>query len=392
MIGHRNLIKIRRQIERLRESSSRSIQHAHQISQSILSSWARSKSANIPIERTCAPLVKLDQNQSGLLSRALLSCQDELSHIALQSSMVVAIGDMSSTILWTATSKRMQAAAEKAHFIAGGQWSENVVGTNALALTLKTQKSSCVFSNEHYLESVQDWVCYAAPIIDPFSKQLVGVIDLSTTWENHNSLGLLAVERCASILQSSLFESHRQYLYIRAFNSPQVLLNGKVVELTPRQIEIVCILALCPQGINLENLHQALYGERPISMGTLKAEMSQLKDIFSQYLTSRPYKFQIDIDADFMQVEKALDIDCIEIALKFCQGAFLVKTESPFLCAWRDCLESRLSEAIFNSNNSDILLKHLSHSPDAIDAVERLMELIPQHHLAHQNLLKYQNM
>ena len=391
MIGHRNLIKIRRQIERLRESSSRSIQHAHQISQSILSSWARAKSANIPIERTCAPLVKLAQNQS-LLSRALLSCQDELSHIALQSSMVVAIGDMSSTILWTASSKRMQAAAEKAHFVAGGQWSENIVGTNALALTLKTQKSSCVFSNEHYLESVQDWVCYAAPIIDPFSKQLVGVIDLSTTWKNHNSLGLLAVERCASILQNSLFERHRQYLYIRAFNSPQVLLNGKVVELTPRQIEIVCILALCPQGINLENLHQALYGERPISMGTLKAEMSQLKDIFSQYLTSRPYKFQIDIDADFMQVEKALDTDCIEIALKFCQGAFLVKTESPFLCAWRDCLESRLSEAIFNSNNSDILLKHLSHSPDAIDAVERLMELIPQQRLAHQNLLKYQNM
>jgi len=124
----------------------------------------------------------------------------------------------------------------------------------------------------------------------------------------------------------------------------------------------------------------------------LKAEMSQLKDIFGLHLTSRPYKFQIDIDADFMQVEKALDAGYIETALKLCRGVFLVKTESPFLCAWRDCLESRLSEAIFNSNNSDILLQHLSHSPDAVDAVERLMELIPQHHLAHQNLLKYQKL
>ncbi|ALH96190.1 hypothetical protein [Acinetobacter equi] len=390
MIGHRNLIKIRQQIERLREGSSRSIQHAHQISQSILSSWTRSKLANIPIERKSAPLISIDKRQPNILQRALLSCQDELQHIASQSSMVVAVGDIGSTILWTAASKKMQVAAENANFIEGGQWSEDVVGTNALALTLKTQKSCCVFSMEHYLEAVQDWVCYAAPIIDPFSKQLVGVVDLSTTWKSHNSLGVLAAERCASILQHSLMDSYREYLYIRTLNTPQISLNGHIVDLTPRQIEIICILTLSPQGMNLENLHHALYGDRPISMGTLKAEMSQLKDIFGQFLTSRPYKFKIDIDADFLQIEKALDAGYIETALKLYRGVFLVKTESPFLCAWRDCLESRLSEAIFNSNNSDILLKHLSHSPDAVDAVERLMELIPQHHLAHQNLLKYQ--
>ena len=389
MIGHRNLIKLRQRIERLREGSSRSIHHAHQIGQSILSSWARSKSANIPIERKCAPIVSIDKTQPNILERALLMCQDELRHIASQSSMVVAIGDIGSTILWTASSRQMQAAAENANFIAGGQWSEDIVGTNALALTLKTQKSCCVFSTEHYLEAVQDWVCYAAPIIDPFSKQLVGVVDLSTTWKNHNSLGLLAVERCASILQHGLLESYREYLYIRVFNTPQISLNNRILDLTPRQIEIICILALSPQGMNLESLHQALYGDRPVSMGTLKAEMSQLKDIFGQFLISRPYQFNIDIDADFIQIEKALDAGYIETALKLYRGVFLVKTESPFLCAWRDCLESRLSEAIFNSHNSDMLLKHLSHSPDAMDAVERLTELIPQQRLAHQNLLKY---
>lgn len=390
MLEHQDLVKKRHQIERFRVGSSLSSHHANQISQSILSSWARSQSANIPIERKCAPLIKLNKRKSNFLERALSYCQDELNHIAQQSSMVLAVGDIGSTIIWTAASKQMQSAAENVHFVEGGQWREEFVGTNALALTLKTQKSSCVFSNEHYLESIQDWVCYAAPIIDPFSKQILGVIDLSTTWKNHNSLGLLAVERCAAILQNSLLESHKQHLYIRTFNAPQVLLNGKAAELTPRQIEIVCILALCPQGINLENLHQALYGERPVSMGTLKAEMSQLKDIFGSVLTSRPYKFQIDVEADFMQIEKALDAGYIETALKLCQGVFLVKTESPFLCAWRDCFESRLSEAIFNSNDRDTLLKHLSHFPDAVDALERLIELIPQHHPAYQNLLKYQ--
>ncbi len=96
-------------------------------------------------------------------------------------------------------------------------------------LLKKTQQSSCVFSNEHYMSSIDDWVCYAAPIIDPYSKHVLGVIDLSTTWKNHNSLGLLAAERCASIIQTALLEYQRQQLYIRAFGVPQVHFNGKVM-------------------------------------------------------------------------------------------------------------------------------------------------------------------
>ncbi len=159
--------------------------------------------------------------------------------------------------------------------------------------------------------------------------------------------------------------------------------------MTPRQIEILVILALCPQGMSLDTLHQALYGERKVSMGTLKAEMSQLRDILGGMLGSRPYRVLAHIEADFLQAEQALDAGYVQSALQTCAGVFLAKTESPFLCAWRDCLESRLSEAIFNAQDTDALLKHLARSPEAIDAVERLIELMPKHHPAHQILLKY---
>ncbi len=199
------------------------------------------------------------------------------------------------------------------------------MGTNALALSIKTRQSSCVFSNEHYMQSVQDWVCYAAPIIDPHSRQLLGVIDLSTTWTNHNSLGILAAERCASIIQTALQEQQRQQLYIRAFSIPQVLFNGKNLVLTPRQIEILSILALCPQGLNLETLHQALYGERKVSMGTLKAEMSQLRDVLGGMLGSRPYRLLAHVEADFLQAENALDSGYVSSALQLYTGVFLAK-------------------------------------------------------------------
>ncbi|EOR06068.1 hypothetical protein [Acinetobacter genomosp. 15BJ] len=387
----RELQQQRTLVEQLRAQSSLNPQHAEKMEQSIASSWERSTLADIPKERLAAPLLDQVSTQTGSLALALQACQEDLKHVAEQSAMVLAVGDVGSTIIWTASCTQMRNAAERVHFVAGGQWQEELVGTNALALSLKTRKSSCVFSNEHYMASVHDWVCYAAPVLDPYSKQVLGVVDLSTTWENHNSLGLLAVERCAAIIQMAVQQLQQQHLYLRTFNTAQVLINGKSLSLTPRQIEILVILALCPQGLNLENLHQALYGERKVSLGTLKAEMSHLRDRLGEALGSRPYRLNIPIEADFLQLEQALDAGYISTALQGYTGIFLAKTESPFLSAWRDCLESRLSHVIFQTQGSDALLKHLAYCPEAVDAAERLLELLPASHPAKNMLSKYQD-
>ncbi|WP_179998136.1 transcriptional regulator [Acinetobacter sp. YH12239] len=391
MNSMQTLIKQRQQIETLREKISLSTVQAKQLGQHILKSWQRSKLAEIPKERMVAPLITTSTVESNSLNQALKICEQELKHVAQQSSMVLAVGDINSTIIWTEASQQMRKAAERVHFIEGGQWREEVVGTNALALTLKTEKSSCVFSNEHYMESIHDWVCYAAPIVDPFSKQLIGVLDLSTTWDHHNSFGLLAAERCASLIQSALLNYQRQHLFIRTFGIPQVIFNGRTLVVTPRQIEILTILALCPQGLSLDSLHQALYGERKVSMGTLKAEMSQLRDLLGGMLGSRPYKLLAHIEADFLQIENALDVGFVDKALQQVNGVMLSKTESPFLCSWRNCLDSRLSEAIFNYCDVEVLLKYIARNPDAVDAMERLMELSPQDHSAQQLLQHYHN-
>ena len=387
-----HLVQQRRHIDQLKSNlehfSLATQQSLHQ--ENIITSWQRSSLSSIPSSRLAAPLKKLDHCQSAL-GHALQHCAKALQDIANQSSMVLAVGDIGSTIIWSAASSQMQSAAENVHFMKGGQWHEEFVGTNALSLALKTEQSACVFSNEHYMSSIHDWVCYATPIIDPYSKQILGVIDLSTTWQRHNSLGLLAAERCASMIQSALLEHQKQSLFIRAFAVPQVLFNGKTLVLTPRQIEILTILALCPQGLSLDNLHQALYGQRKVSIGTLKSEMSQLRELLGGLLGSRPYRLLAHVEADFLLAEQSLNAGYTDAALKLCTGVFLSKTESPFLSAWRDCLESRLSDTIFKANETDILLKHIARFPEAIDAVERLIELMPEHHPIHQKFLKYQN-
>lgn len=46
--------------------------------------------------------------------------------------------------------------------------------------------------------------------------------------ENHNTLGILAAERCASIIQSALLEQQRQHLHIRHFRRRKLNLTAKV--------------------------------------------------------------------------------------------------------------------------------------------------------------------
>ena len=96
----------------------------------------------------------------------------------------------------------MQSAAEKVHFIAGGQWAEEVVGTNALALSLKLNNPvACFPMNTIWV--MHDWVCYAAPVIDPIPKQC-WVWSIYQPLEKHNTFRVLAAERCASIIQTAL--------------------------------------------------------------------------------------------------------------------------------------------------------------------------------------------
>ena len=50
--------------------------------------------------------------------------------------------------------------------------------------------SSMVFSAEHYASIVHNWGCRAAPVHDPITGAQLGVIDLSTTWDRTDPIGL----------------------------------------------------------------------------------------------------------------------------------------------------------------------------------------------------------
>ena len=71
----------------------------------------------------------------------------------------------------------------------GGHWDETAAGTNGIGMALVTGRPAAVFATEHWVTPVRDWVCYSAPVHAP-DGSVAGVIDLSTTWDRANPLGL----------------------------------------------------------------------------------------------------------------------------------------------------------------------------------------------------------
>jgi hypothetical protein len=252
------------------------------------------------------------------------------------------------------------------------------VGTNAVGLALKLRRSVTVFSSEHYMPFVHDWVCYAAPITHPQSGEVVGVLDMSTTWNRYTPLGQAAVTELARAIGRCLPQNlPRAELEIHALGQPRILFRGKPLNLPLRQVEILCLLALNPQGLTLEGFHAALYGDLPVSTTTLKAELSHLRRLLDGKIGSRPYRLQMPVWADFIQVWQALRQQQGTAAFSLYRGSFLPQSVSPELEEWRHCIDAVMGRALESCQDPQVLMEKLCHSTSGSELVrERLAELM----------------
>lgn len=305
--------------------------------------------------------------------------REQIMQLAREGSLVAAIADPQGHLLWTFASQHMQSRAESVNFIAGGHWSEEAAGTNAIGLALKLGSATTVFSSEHYLPFVHDWVCYASPIVHPQTGQVVGVLDISSTWNHHTPLGQAAVcELARSIAKRLPVWQPCAELEIHALGQPRVVFRGKDQHVSQRQLEILCLLALNPQGLTLESFHAALYGDVPISTSTLKAELSHLRRLLDGQIGSRPYRLLMPVWADFVDIWQVLRSGRLDDAFSLYRGTFLPQSESPELEEWRYCVEAVMSRALDSCGDFSVMMDKMCQGSMGSELVRgRLAELIP---------------
>lgn len=295
---------------------------------------------------------------------------EQLGEIAGAEDYLAVVTDHAGRILWSDGSAEMRRRAEAADFVPGADWSESSAGTNAPALSLVSDRPATVFAGEHWSEPVHDWVCYAAPIHDA-DGTVVGAIDLSSTWSRANGMAGATARSFAALVDHALSSRPRPSdgLEIALLGVPRVRMAGRDLHLTLRQVEILATLAL--QGsCTLDQLHAHVYGDSPVGLGTLKAEVSQLRKVLGGVIGSRPYRLTVPVSVDAVRLLDAVRRRVLPRALDLYRGQLLVDSESPLVTDERHYLDAALRSALLQSGDPSDLLRFADVHPYDAEILE----------------------
>ncbi|UUU19002.1 GAF domain-containing protein [Streptomyces sp. DSM 40750] len=223
----------------------------------VAESWARSLTSVDP-GRDSAPVAEggpvHERWSRSPLRRPVDDLADELRSVADDAGFVTAVTDESGTILWTYGGQTMRRRAERVNFAPGGRWDEQTRGTNALSLALRTGRPSTVFSAEHLVTALHGWACYCAPIHGP-DGQVLGVLDLSTTWDRSPPLAMSTVRGLASAIEAELrtepplrSREDQPQARLHCLGTEKAVREGVPLLPRPRHLEMLTLLALEPDG------------------------------------------------------------------------------------------------------------------------------------------------
>ncbi|MGD9712293.1 MAG: GAF domain-containing protein, partial [Thermomicrobiales bacterium] len=137
-------------------------------------------------------------------------------------------------------------------------------------------------------------------------------------------------------------------------NGGIVRLRGEAIELSPRQTEVLLLLALHSQGLSATQLAVELYGDlgRPV---TARAEISRLRRVLDLDLGGRPYRLGARVDTDFEETEQLLQNGRLSEALHKYEGPMLPLSEAPSIVERREGLDHAIREAALNSEDVNLL-------------------------------------
>jgi len=384
----RDLQERRRRLEAARSTFDGAHPDTGDLDPGVGDSWRRCADA-LPVAHTASVgLEDPDATWSAsAIRRAASDIVDELGRLAISEDYVAAITDGAGHIIWSAAGRSMTKLAEQVNFVRGANWQEAEAGTNAPGLALHTGRPATVFATEHWCEAVQDWVCYAAPVRAP-SGNLLGVLDLSAIWRRASPLALTTVTAMSRLVEQQLIASPwaQSDLRLSVLGHPHVEVNGQPVRVSQRQLEILTILAVRGEA-RAEELHDLLYGDRPVSGTTLKSEISHLRQLLGGAIDSRPYRLTLTVDADVVDALAALRVGDTEGALRLYNGQLLPTSESPFLTELRHHLDVSLRSALLHGGQPDQLLRFADVHPFDLEVLEQARSVTPLGHPLHSDLI-----
>jgi GAF domain len=352
----------------------------------VADSWLRSMAAGINVDAS-EPPITLDQGllndyrAEHPLSRIFPLLYDVLGKAAEDCDSVMAVADELGQLLWVCGRPAVLRRAEAISFVEGAQWDEEHAGTNAPGTALRLDAPVTIKAAEHFVRPVQRWSCAAAPIHDPVTHRILGVVDVTGGDDIGSPQTIAMIRAAARMAESELayLDNVRQasvrspapgwrpggadglppgYLHLRGLGRPDVVVSAgrRSLRLSPRHSEIVVVLAGRPDGVSGDELATLLY-PGDVTSSTLRAEMVRLRALLGdQALASRPYRLTGDVSSDWAAVSSHLATGNVTAALRGYHGPLLPNSEAPGVVRQRDDLHDWLRAMILADGRHELLV------------------------------------
>lgn len=161
----------------------------------VVSSWQRSLALGVNPSSRSAPLLARGEamRQLRFQHRELLSAATsviaELTSLLAGSRSIMLLTNPDGVVLEAVGDPYTLEQGQDIHLMQGGNWSEDVVGTNGIGTVLATGRPAQVHAAEHFCEGIKRWTCAAAPIYEPDTGAILGVVDISgppATYQRNN--------------------------------------------------------------------------------------------------------------------------------------------------------------------------------------------------------------
>ncbi len=146
------------------------------------------------------------------LSSVITELKGLISAVADASQFLLVVTNGEGVILWREGAARTRMRADSLGFVEGALWTESAVGTNAIGTAIAEAAPVQLFSAEHFEQPQHPWYCTAAPIHDPRTGELLGIVDVSgPALTLHPTIGAL-VETAVRLAELRLWRHHEHRL------------------------------------------------------------------------------------------------------------------------------------------------------------------------------------
>lgn len=376
-------------------------------------SWVRSWQGRVGPEGVPRVELETEELEAYRLTHPLASAMDMIRALLLpgcveDTGVVIAVGDQAGRLLWIEGDRDVRAMTEDMGFIAGANWAEDAVGTTAPGTALTLGQSVQIRGAEHYNRLVRPWSCSAAPVRDPETKRVLGVIDITGGDDVISPQARMLVDATARAVESELMvarlraradtprpttitsrakPTRRATLHVlgrdRARLETETELEESMIELSARHAEILLMLAVHRQGLSAERLSGLVYGAGA-SADTLRPEMVRLRKVLEKHAPglvpeSRPYRLRVTLETDAQDVLSLLDRGAHRVALTAYRGPVLPESTSPGVEEFREEVRAALREAMLSEASLDVLLAYADIPEGQADAaaLRLALEMLP---------------